>query len=40
MDFELPFGLIEMLPDTFCKELQIWNILNENASFFELNDGL
>lgn len=35
---ELPFDIMEPLPETFNKELQIWNMLVENASFFEIKE--
>ena len=34
----LPCDLVERLPDTFSKELQIWNLLVENSSFFETKE--
>jgi len=37
---ELSTDIMESLPNTFNKELQIWNILVENASFFAIKDEL
>lgn len=31
---------VEVLPKTFNKELQIWNILIEHASFFEIKEEI
>lgn len=33
-EYQIHQQQMEILPDTFCKELQIWNLLIENASFF------